>query len=170
MRRRNPTVFFPINQRFIMIQTLLCLCCVVALLSSSITARAQATNSNVASAIDEGVRRQESKKRMQVKLADAQAASKRNEIEAAAKLYDQAVEIGRPNTVGVEEEMKQAVAGVVATRSHLAKQAERRMDYVDADMQIKRMLSLDPRNPDVLALKKENDTAWEAARGMQPSP
>ena len=142
------------------------------LLQRTSEGRAQNANSdgNVEKAITEGVRRQELTKRMQLKLADAQAAQKRGEIEGAAKGYDEAIQLGKKVGAGIGQEMKQAVNGVVDTGTHPVRQAQRRMDFAEADLLIKRMLSVDPKNPQALNLKKENDEAWRVARPMLPNP
>ncbi|MCX6904185.1 MAG: hypothetical protein NTW03_12060, partial [Verrucomicrobia bacterium] len=146
--------------------------CLMLALAFPWLGRAQNTNSdgNVEKAITEGVRRQELTKRMQIKLADAQAAQKRGEIEGAAKGYDEAFQLGQKVGAGIDQEMKQAVTGVVETRTQLVKQAQRRMDFAEADLLITRMLSVDPKNSQVLDLKKENDEAWRVARPMLPNP
>lgn len=132
---------------------------------------AQEGNANVQTAIDESVRRQEVKQKMKIKIGDAQASEKRNEIERAAKEYDQAFELGKSiSAAGVDSEMQQAVSGVIATRSHLAKQAQRRMEFTEADSQIRRMIAVDPRNPAVLDLKQQNEKLIAEMSGRTPSP
>ena len=170
MRLRNATSFVTPTLSFTMFRKLLPIYSVVLLLAAPWVACAQETNANVETAIQEGIRRQEVKKRMQNKLADAQLAEKRHEVEAAAKAYDQAVEMGKTiANMGVEPEVTQAVAGVIATRSHLAQQAQRRMDLIEADTQIRRMLSVDPRSTQALSLKKDNDERRAALVGMMPN-
>ncbi len=136
--------------------------------SASLSALAQTANDAVGLAVDESVRRQETKQTMRTRLIEAQAAQKRGEIASAARFYDLAVELGKQVGTGVEVEQKQAVEGVLAARTHLARQAQRRMDFAEAETEIRRMMAVSPKNTDVLALKKENDRLWAESKAILP--
>jgi hypothetical protein len=114
----------------------------------------------------EAIRRQAVQVRMRQMLTNAQAALHHADVDEAARLYDHVVQLGRELGSLVAPEMRQAVSGVLATRTFLAERAQRRNDYVEADLQIRRMLVVSPKHPEVLELKKENDAGWARSRNL----
>ena len=54
-------------------------------------------------------------------------------------------------------------------RLALAKQAQQRGRFGEADLHVKRVLTVDPKNEAALRFKKENDKALEALKGRVPS-
>src|SRR4051794_25169921 len=95
-------------------------------------------------AIRESVRREAAKIELRQRLAQAQAAQKRGEFSAAAKLYEDSLALIDKISTGVEQEYREVVKGVIFTRLQLAEQAQRRGDFAEADTHINRILKLDP--------------------------
>src|SRR5579872_1847067 len=100
------------------------------------------------SAVNEAVMRQANRIALRQRLADARAAEDRHDLQTAAKLYDDAwtlvLNIGINN---VEAEAATARAGLAAVRLELARAAQHRADYREADTQVKDVLRVDPTNP-----------------------
>ncbi len=119
-------------------------------------------------AATEAIRREAYKKELGDKLKDAQAAQKRGEHFAAAKLYEDCAALAKKTGSGVEAEQKQVDGGIIAVRLILADQAYRNGDFSNADVHLKRVLDLEPRNPVALELKKTNDQAILAQEGRMP--
>src|SRR6266849_1597629 len=119
-------------------------------------------------AATEAIRREAYKKELGDKLKEAQAAQKRGENFAAAKLYEDCAALAKKTGSGVEAEQKQVDGGIIAVRLILADQAYRNGDFSSADLHLKRVLDLDPRNPVALELKKTNDQATLAQEGRMP--
>ncbi len=135
--------------------------CLLALLLAVPAAQAQ-TNRNgtvAGTAADEAVRRQMMIIDLRRKLDDARAALARKELDAAAKLYDEAAvllqRIGDGEQVGAET--AQTIAGVTSVRMELARNAQRMGDLRDADVQVQRVLAVNPGSVDAQEFKKAND-------------
>jgi len=146
------------------------LCLVALLLATAISARAQAVDDPAKNAIDESIRRQEMTLRVREKLAAAQAAQKRNEITEAVKKYEEAwLLIEKIGVAGVEPEQKLVSAGLILTHLQLADQAMRRTEYGEAANHIARVVKVDPRNADGLAMKLTNDRLRLESAGRRPT-
>src|SRR5437763_1758023 len=120
-------------------------------------------------AIAESVRREAWRIDLHRKLADAQAAEKRGENLAAARLYEEALTLVKKIGPGVEQEHKQVVLGMATVRLRLAEQAQRRADFAEADAQAARILKEDPRNAAALAFRADNDKLRVESQGRMPS-
>ncbi len=131
------------------------------------TAPAQNTGASE-DAATEAIRREAYKKELGDKLKEAQAAQKRGENFAAAKLYEDCAALAKKTGSGVEAEQKLVEGGIIAVRLILADQAYRNGDFSSAEFHLKRVLDLDPRNPAALELKKTNDQATLAQEGRMP--
>jgi len=121
------------------------------------------------SAVNEAVMRQANRITLRKRLADARAAEDRHDLQTAAKLYDDAwtlvLNIGINN---VEAEAATARAGLAAVRLELARAAQHRADYREADTQVKDVLRVDPTNPQAIELKHLNDKLVVEQQGLIP--
>src|SRR5580698_6034474 len=107
----------------------------VFFLAISIQAQQATTQDPVQIAEEEALRRQEATIVLHMKLDEAMAALKRNELIDAAKLYQEAVakipfvQVGNPT---VDLEKSEALAGLDTVREKLARQAMARGDMGEA--------------------------------------
>ena len=110
-------------------------------------------------AINEAIRRQAKVKILQQKLIEAQDVEARKELQAAAKLYEDCVELvdSIGNRENIQSETAQTIAGLGIVRLELARNAQKRGDLREADTQVSRVLKVDPTNPVALDFKKAND-------------
>ena len=122
----------------------------------------------VEDAVAEAVRREAWKVELRRKLIDADAARKKGDHVAAAKLYEDCLALIKKIGTGVEPEQKQVMAGFVATRLTLAEQAQRRFDFVEADAQLARILKEAPKNEAALAARRANDQIRLENEGKMP--
>jgi len=102
-------------------------------------------------------------------LAEAKAAQDKLDLLAAAKLYEEAYRLVQIVGVGIDQEAQETSSGLATVRLVLAKQAQRRARFEEADLHVKRVLTVDPKNEAALKFKKENDKALEALKGRVPS-
>ncbi len=121
------------------------------------------------SATDEAVRRQAALITARKTLAEAKAAQDKIDLVGASKLYEEAYKLVQSVGVGVDAEAQQTIAGLATVRLALAKQAQHRGRFEEADLHVKRVLTVDPRNEAALKFKKENDKALDALKGYVPS-
>lgn len=119
-------------------------------------------------AITVAVRREAMKVDLRRKLADAQEAQKKNDLSAAAKLYEDCLRLVKDIGGGIDAERTNVLSGFVATRMGLADAAMRRSDFGDAENQLARILKEDPKNQAALALRARNDKLRAAEAGRRP--
>lgn len=135
--------------------------------SASLIAQAPPTDS----AIVEAVRRQADTKILQEKLAAAQDAHRRGDLVVAAKLYEDCYSkvqsIGPGNLGGETEAVIRGLSDVLLV---LAKDAQRHSDYREADVRVSRVLKVNPKNQEAIALKRANDKILAELQGRVPSP
>src|SRR5271170_6887911 len=132
----------------------------VFFLAIALQAQPSAAQDSVQIAEEEAVRRQEATIRLHMKLDQAMAAQKRNELVEAAKLYQEAVALVPFVQVGnamVDTEKRQALAGLDGVREKLARQAMARGEMVEALAQVEAALKVDPNNESLRKLKREID-------------
>ncbi len=141
------------------------LCCV--LVTSHVTAWAQVTPAQ--DAVTESLRREAAKIELRQKLVDAQAAQKRGDIHAAARLYSESLLLTKRIGTGVEAEYQQVLTGLVQTQLTLAENAQRRGEFDQADLHANIVLKEDPKNTTALAFKAENARVRAAMSGLMPS-
>src|SRR3954471_21113522 len=141
-------------------------------LSLSFLFTASSFSQNPVNAVDdavaESVRREAFRIDLHRKIADGQAAEKRGEYGPAARLYSDAIALVKKIGPGVEQEHKQAVAGMSAVRLRLAEQAQRRQQYTDADAQIALILKEDSHNQAALGFRAENNKLALDMQGKMP--
>ncbi|MFM2294726.1 MAG: hypothetical protein RLZZ350_1139, partial [Verrucomicrobiota bacterium] len=125
--------------------------------------------SDADSAVQEAVRRQAFTVELRQHLAEARTAAQSKNFPAAGKLYEMSYALCQKIGSGVDAETKTAVEGVVSVRTELAREAQQHGDYKDADAQIRSALRDDPKNQNLIALKKSNDNMLAAQAGRIPS-
>ncbi len=144
-----------------------------ALLSFPVVVPAQ--DNSTAIAVDEAVLRQAKTIVLRQKLSEARATAQRDEVAAAAKLYQESCALAQQIGSGVDAETAQAVAGLSATRLALARDAQSRGDLREADVQVQQVVKLGqafkvpPDLTEALAFKKQNDEMLAASQGLRPS-
>ena len=121
------------------------------------------------SATDEAVRRQEGMILLRKVLASAAESRQKQDLAGASRLYEEAYRLVLRVGVGIDAETQETISGLSAVRVELARQAQRRKDFQEAALHLSRVLAVDPKNPEALKLKKENDLALEALQGRTPS-
>jgi len=126
------------------------------------------TNNAADMAVSEAVLRQANTIVLRQKLVQAGEAATRNDLLAAAKLYEDAYSLVQQIGSGIPAETEQTVSGLVSVRFALARQAQRQGDLREADMQISRVLKVEPRNSAALEFKRGNDRMIAAQRGKVP--
>jgi len=141
------------------------LCCVLVI--GHVTAWAQVTPSQ--DAVTESLRREAAKIELRQKLVDAQAAQKRGDINAAARLYSESLLLTKRIGTGVEAEYQQVLTGLVQTQLTLAEHAQRRGEFDQADLHANVVLKEDPKNPTALVFKAENARIRASMTGLMPS-
>jgi tetratricopeptide (TPR) repeat protein len=127
----------------------------------------QPTASQIAA--DEAVKREAMTIQLRRTLEDAQKLRKKGDLEAAARLFEEAYSTVQSIGVGVETERTEAISGLVAVNLELAEQAQRRSDLTEADTRVKRALRVDPKNEAAQKFKKKNDDLIEQKRGQVAS-
>src|SRR2546423_11915551 len=108
------------------------------------------------SASEEAVRRQERMIRLRSTLQDAQALRQKGDLVAASHKFDEAYELVQSVGVGIEPEKKETIEGLDAVRLELARQAQSRGELSEADVQVTRVLRVDPKNEEAQKLKVDN--------------
>jgi len=143
------------------------LMCAAMLLAtvSSVNAQLEPTET----AVNEAVRRQADTIVLRQRLIDAQAAVAQGNLAVAAKLYEDAYSLVRRIGTGVDAEAVETVAGLTSVRMQLARNAQKRQDYKEADVQLARALRVSPDNPQVMHMKQENDKLLALQAGHIPS-
>jgi tetratricopeptide (TPR) repeat protein len=133
-------------------------------------ALAPAQDSAVKMAVDQSVLNQANSVVLREKLADAQATAQRGDILGAAKLYQDCVSLAQQIGPGIEAETAEAIAGLANTSLMLARDAQSRGDYREADVRVNIVLKVDPKNPEAIAFKQKNDQILASMKGQLPSP
>ncbi len=90
----------------------------------------------------------------------AQAAQmERNDREAAAKQYEQAIALTAKVSQGVEKEREQAIAGLVRVRLQQALDSQRRADFAEAADIVGRAVVFAPDHPELVRFNRQNEQA-----------
>lgn len=120
-------------------------------------------------AVRESIAREAAKIELRKLLTEAQEAQRRGEFNAAAKLYEDCINLIRRISTGVDLEQTEVLRGVVGTRLALAEQAQRRGDFAEAENHVARILKLDPRNEAALAFRRQLEEDKARTAGRRPS-
>jgi tetratricopeptide (TPR) repeat protein len=133
------------------------------------TVTAQTASSYYTNAENEAILREANTIVLRQDLVNASAAVERKDLPAAALLYEAAYGLVQSiGPISIPNETAQAVSGLVAVHMELAREAEEREDYYQADVDVTRVLKVDPTNADAIAFKKQNDLLIAQTRGTQP--
>ncbi len=141
---------------------------VAAPTADSAPAAAPATDTAANMAVQQAVLNQANTIVLRNKLVDARGAVVRGDIVGAAKIYQDCVSLAQKIGPGIEPETQQAVAGLSSTCLALARDAQSRGDYHEADNRILQVLKADPKNPEAIAFKARNDQMLAAMVGHVP--
>lgn len=134
-------------------------------------------NAAINAADTEAVMRQAQVLVLRQRLADAKVAAQHGDIVTSAKLYQESCNLAQQvGPASIPDETLQAVTGLTATRLQLARDAQARGDYHEADNQIRQILNaqrdlrVSPDANKVMAFKTHNDELIQIYRGTTPSP
>ena len=118
---------------------------------------------------DEAVRRAEKSILLRKTLESAESLQKQRDLEAAAKVYDEAWALSDGVGPSAEAERAAAAQGVADVRFRLANSAAKAGDFKTADTHISRALRADPNNTLFRTFKRENDARLADLVGKVPS-
>ena len=119
-------------------------------------------------AVSHAVQNQANTIALRQKLDEARATAARGDLAGAAKLYEDAYDMTQQIGSGIDVETERTLSGLSKTRLALARQAQSRGDLREADVQVSRVLKVDPKNAEALAFKKQNDEMTKAMKGKMP--
>ncbi|HLZ53748.1 MAG TPA: hypothetical protein VKS19_04640 [Verrucomicrobiae bacterium] len=139
----------------------------ILILAGTLMSPAQ-TNSPTDMAVSEAVLRQANTVVLRQKLVQARDAAARGDLVVASRLYEDAYALVQLIGSGIPDESAQTISGLVSVRLELAREAQRQGNLREADVQINRVLKVDPQNPAAMAFKKQNDRMLAALRGKVP--
>lgn len=128
----------------------------------------RAQDNAMTSAVNQSVLNQANTIVLHRRLAEAQADVQRGDTLAAAKAYQEAVDLAQTIGPGVPAETIQAIAGLAATDLALARDAQSRGDLREAATRVQQVLRADPGNRDALAFQKQNNAMLDAMKGKMP--
>ncbi|HKS38665.1 MAG TPA: hypothetical protein VJW76_15840 [Verrucomicrobiae bacterium] len=135
----------------------------------AVTPVAMAQPTAADSATVEALRRQEAMVLLRKSLSDARTAEMQGDLTTASKIYEDAYRYVQIIGVGIEQETAQTVYGLSTVRLALAKQAQQKGRFEEADLHVNRVLAVNPKNELAQRFKKENDKALKALEGRRPS-
>jgi type II secretory pathway component GspD/PulD (secretin)/tetratricopeptide (TPR) repeat protein len=141
-------------------------------LAISLQAQQAPVENPVDIANDEAVRRQEATIQLHLKLEQARDAVSRNQLQEAAKFFQEAVaqipnsQVGSP---AVDAEKAEAVAGLDVVREKLARMALANGDVIEANNQATAALKVDPNNENLRLLMAEIKQREAEQLGRVPS-
>jgi tetratricopeptide (TPR) repeat protein len=141
----------------------------IIILMAATAVPAQTNAPYVMTAANQAVIREANTIILRQKLAAANAAVQQRDLVAAVKLYEDAYNLVTSiGPMSIPQEASATVSGLVSVRMELAHEAERQGDLHTADMQVSRVLTIDPTNAEAIAFKKQNDLLIAQTRGQQP--
>jgi len=121
-------------------------------------------------AIDEAVRRQDDLASLGRKMALAETARARRELNASVKQYEDCLELIKSIGVTVvEEQNRQVITALSSVLLELAQQAQAAGDIKTADEKIRRVLKINPQDQAAITFKKHNDKLLAEQAGRVPS-
>ncbi len=120
-------------------------------------------------AINEAVRRQADEITLREKLAAAQSASRRGDLEASAKIYEQCLTLVEGiGASRIASEATAVIAGFTDVRLQLARSAQKSGNLREADTQVARVLKVNPASKEAVAFKTDNDFRLKEMAGLMP--
>ena len=102
-------------------------------------------------------------------LEDAKASAARGDLAGAAKLYEDAYTLVGEIGSGIDAETAQTKAGLTSMLLELARQAQVKGNFQQADDKVMRALKVDPKNPAAIAFKSQNDQLAASMVGRMPN-
>ncbi len=140
----------------------------IILLLAVSPAPAQTTDAQ-GDAVNEAVMRQADEIVLSQKLDLARAAVAQKDYVGASKLYEEAyVLVQQIGVVSIPQQAAETKAGLVSVHMELAREAQREGNLHDADVQVTRVLTVDPQNAEAIAFKRQNNAMIAQMRGTQP--
>ncbi len=115
------------------------------------------------------VRREEKAIVLRKTLEAAATAAKQGDLTSAAKAYEDAWNLTEELGSSVEKERNITIEGFTSTRLALAYNAAKAGEYKEADLQVKRILKVDPNHIKAKNFKRENDQRLANLVGRVPS-
>ena len=115
------------------------------------------------------VRREEKAIVLRKTLEAAATAAKQGDMTSAAKAYEDAWNLTEELGSSVEKERNITIEGFTSSRLALAYAAAKAGDYKEADLQVKRLLKVDPNHVKAKNFKRENDQRLANLVGRVPS-
>jgi Flp pilus assembly secretin CpaC/tetratricopeptide (TPR) repeat protein len=115
------------------------------------------------------VRREEKAIVLRKTLEAAATAAKQGDLTSAAKAYEDAWNLTEELGSSVEKERNLTIEGFTSTRLALAYNAAKAGEYKEADLQVKRLLKVDPNHIKAKNFKRENDQRLANLVGRVPS-
>ncbi|HZF01510.1 MAG TPA: hypothetical protein VE344_06395 [Methylomirabilota bacterium] len=128
--------------------------------------RAQVSATDMA--VEQAVLDQHNTILLRQKIEEANAAESRGDLPVAAKLYEAAYVLTQQIGSGIEAETARTISGLVSVHMELARRAQQKEDYIEADAQVTRVLKVALKSPDALAFKQKNDAILESMKGKMP--
>lgn len=119
-------------------------------------------------AVREAVLKQANAIVLRNKLADARATAQRGNTVGAAKIYQECVSLSDSIGPGVPDLTREAIAGLTETSMVLARDAQSRGDYREADKRVSVVLKANPQDAAAIAFKAQNDQLIAAQVGKVP--
>jgi general secretion pathway protein D len=141
--------------------------CLMLLLATAPVSLAQVAITDAA--VQEAVRREADRVTLRQKIVDARSAEQRRDIATAAKLYSEAWTLVQRVGTNVEAEAQAVIAGLTQTRMELARAAQRRGNYREAQTQIADVLRVNPANTVAIEFQQANERLLAAQQGSRPS-
>lgn len=119
-------------------------------------------------AVKEAVQRQHDTLVLRQKLADAQAAQARNDVGAAARLYEEAYKLVQAIGSGIDAETTATVNGLTAVQLELARAALKNGDVPQAKVHATRVVKVNPQHLEGLQLMRDVEARLDALKGRMP--
>src|ERR1051326_8492321 len=122
----------------------------LVLVFTTCTCSVMAQQAPADTATDEAVRRQAAVIMLHKTLAEARAAQDKLDLVTASKLYEESFRLVQSVGVGVDAEAQETISGLATVRLTLARQAQERKRFEEADLHVKRGLGVAPGTGDAL--------------------
>lgn len=139
----------------------------VLLGASAVQVRAEASATDLA--IKQAVQRQADTITLRQKLEAAKAAEGRKDLVAAAQVYEEAYKLVQSiGDASIPAERAATIEGLTRVRLELARAAQKRGEYLEAQTHGTRVVKVDPKNEAGQAFMRENDRILKEMQGRLP--
>ena len=145
--------------------------CLIFVLTAAPTLLAQTgARDATGNAIDEAVRRQDDLNSLRRKMALAETARGRGDLNACVKQYEDCRElIKNIGATVVDNENRQVIAALSDVLLELAQKAQAAGDYKTADEKVRHIVKINPEDQAAIIFKKHNDKLLAEQAGRIPS-